>query len=338
MDWRIGERTPEDEGIYLVAVVDEKGRLKLVQEHATRMLGEHAAELLRIAGISEGDALLEELLEPGKGERVAELQGASMCFFALPAVAERERGWILLLKRRESTQEDLEEIRRSILENVTHELLTPVTIAKASLELLEMGEESALQPAMNAVRRLEALAEVLQSLSSREKPANTCADVRRAIDAALERVSEVCRSRDMKVEVELEQGLPLASACVESLVQVLVALLSNAIKFSERGSRIRVSARLIEELRSLEPGSIEVCVEDEGIGIPEEEQERIFGLFYQIDRGADRRYGGMGAGLSLVKKLAEEWGGEVSVESVPGKGSKFCVRIPAEHGVEVRAI
>ncbi|GEM_PF-5181721 len=335
MEWRVMDRNPEDEGIYLVAVVDEKGRLKLVQEHATRMLGEHAGELLRLAGISDGEVLLEELLELGNGVKMAEFQ--EVCLFALPAVSERERGWIILLKKRESSAEELEEMRRSILENVTHELLTPVTIAKASLELLEMGEESALQPAVNAVRRLEALAEVLQSLSSRRSN-HACADVGRAIDAALERTGELCSSRGIRVEVEVEQALPLASASVESLVQVLVALISNAVKFSERGSGIRVSARLVEEMRSLEPGSIEVCVEDEGIGIPEEEQEKIFSLFYQVDRGADRKYGGMGAGLSLVKKLAEEWGGEVSVESVPGKGSKFCVRIPAEHGVEVRAI
>ncbi len=337
MEWRIGERTPEDEGIYLVAVVDERGRLKLVQEHATRMLGEGAEELLRFAGILEGEALLEHLLEPGNGARMVELQGASLCLFALPAVGERERGWVLLLKRRESSREELEEVRRSILENVTHELLTPVTIAKASLELLEMGEESALQPAVNAVRRLESLAEVLQNLSTRERR-GALADVGRAIEAALERVAEVCRSRDIRVEVDAEPGLPLAAADFDSLVQVLVALLSNAVKFSERGGRVRVTARLVEELRSLEPGSIEVCVEDEGIGIPEEEQERIFELFYQIDRGADRKYGGMGAGLSLVKKMVEEWNGEVRVESAPGKGSRFCVLIPAEHGVEIRAI
>jgi signal transduction histidine kinase len=108
--------------------------------------------------------------------------------------------------------------------------------------------------------------------------------------------------------------------------QILVNLLSNAVKFTEEGG-VTVSASSTRR----EDGSCEVhiFVKDTGIGIVAEKMDRLFHSFCQIDASTTRRYGGTGLGLAISRRLAEQMGGEISVESEAGKGSTFMVTIPA---------
>jgi CheY-like chemotaxis protein/anti-sigma regulatory factor (Ser/Thr protein kinase) len=103
--------------------------------------------------------------------------------------------------------------------------------------------------------------------------------------------------------------------------EVVTNLLSNAVKFTPTGGRVRVEVRA-------EGRDLLLSVEDTGIGIPEDEQERVFEEFYQVDRLHTRRHPGSGLGLTLVRRLVELHGGSVSVESTPGIGSCFTCRFP----------
>ena len=113
----------------------------------------------------------------------------------------------------------------------------------------------------------------------------------------------------------------VARVDAESLSQAVLNLLSNAVKYSGRDRRI---ALRVEKQDSY----VSISVSDHGLGIPKEEQSRIFHKFYRVNAGAAAQKGGAGLGLALVKHFAEAHGGSVRVESEPGKGSTFTILLP----------
>ena len=120
--------------------------------------------------------------------------------------------------------------------------------------------------------------------------------------------------------------MPDEEVCVwadrEKMRVVLDNLLSNAVKFTPPGGQVRVAVRRVGD-------SVEMTVTDTGVGIPPQELERIYDRFYQVEDHLTRQHGGMGLGLSIVKGLVELHGGRVWAESVPDRGSRFVVLLPA---------
>jgi signal transduction histidine kinase len=108
---------------------------------------------------------------------------------------------------------------------------------------------------------------------------------------------------------------------------MLVNLLQNAVNYTPEGGKISVEAKKVGT-------EVQIEVADTGIGIPLEDQPRIFERFYRVDKGRSRELGGTGLGLSIVKHIAEAHGGRVSVESKPGQGSRFKVFLPLQPGEE----
>jgi two-component system phosphate regulon sensor histidine kinase PhoR len=105
------------------------------------------------------------------------------------------------------------------------------------------------------------------------------------------------------------------------LKQAFVNLVDNAIKYSKPGGEVKISARA-------DDAQIVIEIKDNGIGISQSDQQRIFERFYRVDKSRSRAQGGSGLGLSIVKKIAEEHGGTVSVESTLGEGSTFRITLP----------
>jgi signal transduction histidine kinase len=150
----------------------------------------------------------------------------------------------------------------------------------------------------------------------------------------------LAEKRSIDLSTECDPGLPDLEQDSGKIQQVLYNLLSNAIKFTPEGGRVQVTARRAtpapaEDGQPAEPESIEIVVDDTGVGIPLEDQETIFEKFRQGNRirGSDnasltREFAGTGLGLSIVKELCKLLGGEVSVKSEVGKGSTFTVRLP----------
>ncbi|MDQ3579019.1 MAG: ATP-binding protein, partial [Actinomycetota bacterium] len=140
---------------------------------------------------------------------------------------------------------------------------------------------------------------------------------------ALGRAQLVMESTGIDVTVDDDSGL-LVEGDRTLLVTALSNLLENAITYSPQGSPVSVSRKTAD-------GFIEVAVTDRGMGIAEEEQQRVFERFYRVDKARSRATGGTGLGLAIVKHVAANHGGEVRLWSKPGLGSTFTLRIPA-HG------
>lgn len=228
----------------------------------------------------------------------------------------------------------LERIRRDFVANVSHELRTPITSIKGFVETLNDG---ALDDPDNARRflgiilrhvdRLNAIIEDLMSLSRIEqenesgrialKSGSVC-DVLSACEAVI-RVK--ARKSDVELEFSCDETLR-AQMNRQLMEQAVVNLLDNAIKFSEAGSTVGISALARD-------GEVVIEVEDQGPGIAREHQERIFERFYRVDRARSRKAGGTGLGLAIVKHIAQAHGGHVSLKSSPGHGSTFRIHLPA---------
>jgi signal transduction histidine kinase len=129
------------------------------------------------------------------------------------------------------------------------------------------------------------------------------------------------REQGFGLDVRIAPDLPDVPLDAEAVSQALGNLVDNAIKYSETRKALRVEA-------AVRNGYLTLAVEDEGIGIPLEEQTRIFEKFYRVGRSDNQGRRGSGVGLALVRHVAEAHGGRVTVESRPGAGSRFTLWFP----------
>jgi len=227
----------------------------------------------------------------------------------------------------------LEQIRKDFVANVSHELRTPITSIKGYLETLKEG---AIDDPENALRfldtiikhtdRLSLIIDDLLSLSRLEKEVDR-GDVKLAdgsvcavLEAAIKTCAERAEARNVSVTLDCDSE---ATARINPnlLEQALVNLLDNAIKYSDAGSCVLLTA-------GPSGGEMVIKVTDQGCGIPKESLTRIFERFYRVDKGRSRGKGGSGLGLSIVKHIANAHQGRVEVKSSPGTGSTFSLHLP----------
>lgn len=170
-------------------------------------------------------------------------------------------------------------------------------------------------------RLVDDLLDVSRITQGRIELQSKAVDLREVVAQAVEIVEPLVREKAQKLSTTTERALRVEGD-PERLVQCVANVLTNAAKYSERGGRIHLEARE-DDARAL------VAVSDDGIGIPAELQPRVFDLFVQGDRTLDRSQGGLGIGLSVVKRLVEMHGGEIAVFSEGlGRGSRFEIRLP----------
>ncbi len=237
----------------------------------------------------------------------------------------------------------LEQTRRDLVTNASHELRTPVTSIKGFLETLRDGAIDEPETArrflgimIRQTDRLVSIIEDMLKLSEIERAQSTSGvrleriELSGLLDAVKREFLPMAQEKQIQLEVQCEYGLT-AMVNEHLFHQAIVNLVDNAIKYTQSGGRVKVWC-------SQENGRTAVCVEDNGIGIPREHQARIFERFYRVDAGRSRKMGGTGLGLAIVKHIVSVHGGEVSVESSPGRGSRFCIRIPATSDVAKPAL
>jgi signal transduction histidine kinase len=139
-------------------------------------------------------------------------------------------------------------------------------------------------------------------------------------------LSSELEKRSLHFTTDIPQDLPLVQGDKDKVYQVLENLTINAIKFTETGGKITVSAFSFEKD---EQTWIELHVSDTGVGIPKLELNRIFDRFYQVDATSKRKYGGIGLGLAIAKSIVEAHGGTITAESEENKGTTFIIMLPA---------
>jgi signal transduction histidine kinase len=227
---------------------------------------------------------------------------------------------------------NLDDLHSTFIQNVSHELRTPLTIIQGYAELLGDGSLGVLAPEQQeAIFAIVDHTDALRTLVERidillEAEANDTAPLPLALDEIVAKVVKRRRAAatqaGLMLDIHLEPDLPPVSGAPYHLRQAIDCLLENALKFTPGGGRVEVQVYK-------EPGWICLVVSDTGIGMTEEELERVFTRFYQRDRSTTRRYRGIGLGLTLVGAVIEEHGGRIEVESQPGQGSRFTIKLPA---------
>jgi signal transduction histidine kinase/DNA-binding response OmpR family regulator len=227
----------------------------------------------------------------------------------------------------------LDRLREQFIQNVAHELRTPLALVRGYVEMLARGELSgeeqrvALEVTSKRVETLVELVEAITTLQDLDAKPLQIDSVSPA--ELLKTACQMAAQRAAGVHIELTcdcpPDIPAFPGDFTRLSQALHQLLDNACKFSPEGSEVVVVARE-------DPAENTVCilVADQGIGIRSPEHERIFERFYQVDGGLTRRYGGTGLGLALVKEIVEAHDGRVTVESEVDVGSTFTIHLPLE--------
>jgi signal transduction histidine kinase len=224
--------------------------------------------------------------------------------------------------------QNLEQLRDDLTHMVVHDLRTPLTSLIAGMQSMEaMGDlnpdqQEMMQIAVDGGDTLLGMINDLLDVSQMEAGAMQLVyedvDVYRLLSEARLQVSSLLRGKELTVIEELQPGLASFRGDETKLRRVLVNLLGNAIKFTPRGGTVTVVARASEDGNSLD-----FAVRDTGEGIPPEEFERIFEKFGQVESRKGGRTMSTGLGLTFCKLAANAHGGNIGVESIPGKGSTF---------------
>ena len=244
----------------------------------------------------------------------------------------------------------LDQIKNDFLHNASHELRTPLTaIHSASHCFMEqIKSEKKLTPEI-AIKFLsiidrgsERLIETIDNLfdmyrydSGKIKIKPISFSIERLVKECAEDFITLFQERGLELNYETEDALPPMIGDPIKIRQALINLMGNAMKFTPSGGKIKISAKLSKYCTSqnhlnADQPCIEIQVEDTGIGISDDQKEKIFEKFYQVDASSTRKNNGIGLGLSLVKTISELHHGQITVKSQPGKGSTFTLCFPLQ--------
>lgn len=238
--------------------------------------------------------------------------------------------YIVLLAEDHTEAVRLDEVRRDFIANISHELKTPIGAVSLLAEALEPASDDPVQVRKFAARlsaeaqRLSKItAEIidlsrLQSADALHQP--TLVDLERVVAAAVDRNRVAADATGVTLVAKSAKDAYVYGD--EALLVVAVHnLISNAIHYSPAGSRVGVGLRHADD-------AVEVSVTDQGVGIPEEDRERVFERFFRVDEARSRHTGGTGLGLAIVKHTVQNHGGDVRVWSQVDHGSTFTIRLP----------
>jgi PAS domain S-box-containing protein len=227
--------------------------------------------------------------------------------------------------------QELERTRSEFMAMVSHDLHTPLTAIKGSLDVLlhegvgaDLSRELMGIAQKNADRLFRMVSDILDMArieAGRFEIHREPFDVVSGLQSTVDRMQRLIQDRRIELTLQADEGLPLVRADGLRMDQVFTNLLSNALKFTPPGGKVVLSVRGLSD-------DILVQMRDSGLGIPGEYLGRIFDRFYRVPLPPGEKVEGSGLGLSICKSIVEEHGGRIWAESVPGQGSTFSFTLP----------
>ncbi len=318
-------------------VVLANAALEEIFPRATRILGQRLDAVLRgvdflnyAAAVRRGAAAPQQEMEFVDGGRSVWVEATGS---PIPPLDGGADAWALFVLHDITRQKKLEAVRREFVANVSHELRTPLSVIKGYVETLVDGHrdippedrDKFLRTIQRHTERLNSLLDDLLALSRLESASPGLRHEPTDLAALLGGVIDDYRARPAAVrhhlDANLHPGLPALRLDPLKISQAVENLLDNALKYTPPGSRVFVT--LVPR-----DSEAQICVQDNGPGIPAADLPHLFERFYRVDKGRSREKGGTGLGLSIVKHIVQLHGGRAWAESEPGKGSAFYLSLP----------
>ena len=313
-----------------LVLLNEQGSVLSINRSATHILDISryciGKDIRAVSAVPQLRELSEKALGGEHCEAHACLGGVSYRLYASPVTSGDKVTGAVLLMLDTTEKEQAEQLRREFSANVSHELKSPLHTISGCAELLANGIVKPedvphfLSQIQSEAKRMIALIEDIIKLSHLDEGAEDMqredVDLLAIARRQADNLSQAAESAEVSLSVSGE------SAVVNGIPQLLDAIVhnlcENAIKYNRPGGFVKVNVRR-------EGGSALLTVEDNGIGIPPEQQERIFERFYRVDKSHSKEVGGTGLGLSIVKHAAALHNAKISVASAPGKGTVITV-------------
>jgi PAS domain S-box-containing protein len=307
------------------------------------IIGRRAVDLFDESERNEARAKLLQVIEEKGSQRfdvkVIKANG-TICESAWSATWSDDEQLLYCVIQDVGARKQLEQMKRDFVAVVSHDLRTPLTSIQMIHSMLQEDAEGVLPPqamknlsnAQDNVSRLMALINNLLDLEKLDagyvELIMEQAPLRRAIDTSIGAVEALAKKQKITISNSIDNNLE-AYIDSERITQVVVNLLSNALKFSPNSSTISISAKAVDSSKQNEKsglqqeGMLRVEITDQGRGIPADKAASIFERFSQVKNEDGRSNRGSGLGLAICKAIIEQHGGEIGVESVEGKGSTF---------------
>ncbi len=315
-------------------LLDRQGHVLSHNSGALRLLGveepESEVNVLVLNREEPFRQAVDEALSGKRSQQMLHLNGRYCKLLANPVLADGKPAGAVLVLLDVTEQEQRDELRREFTANVSHELKTPLTSISGIAEIMQSGmvkpediqsfagdiyqEAQRLIALVEDIIRLSRLDEGAESLE--REPVNLLSiaqDVARRLDSAAQKAGVTLKVMGLSVEV---RGIPSV------LDEMVYNLCDNAIKYNHPGGTVNVTVAPTDD------GSAEVTVEDTGIGIPVEDQSRVFERFYRVDKSHSKEIGGTGLGLSIVKHGASLHGAQIHMDSQVGRGTSVQLLFP----------
>lgn len=316
-----------------LVLLNEQGEVLSINRAAMRLLGVGRGCTGRQMPVPEGFGELSGLLKKALGGEHGDISltigEGSYQIYASPVMSNDKTAGAVLLFIDTTEKQGAEQMRREFTANVSHELKTPLHTISGCAELLANGMVKPEDVPRFSLRiqseakRMIALVDDIIKLSHLDEGAE---DMRREETDLYSLAMDTVRSltpaaREAGVSLELSGESAVINGVPQLLGGIIYNLCDNAIKYNRRGGSVAVTV-------ADGPDAARLTVSDTGIGIPPEQQERIFERFYRVDKSHSKEVGGTGLGLSIVKHAAKLHNAVISMHSVPGEGTEIKVEFP----------
>ena len=318
------------EGLILL---DKSGTVLSINKSAARLYGIDrdvaGKDILTVDRSLPVQEIIKEASAGRHAETTVDFSGRSYHFVANPVLSSGQISGTILLAFDTTERTHTEKLRREFTANVSHELKTPLQSIMGSAELIKNGlvreedmprfVERIYTEACHLVELVDDIIQLSQIDEMRHDLPKETVDLKALCEDAADRLKDLAGERGVTIDV---QGEKAAVNGVRKLIyEIVYNLIDNAIKYNRPDGQVHVTV-------DSEAAGTTLSVSDTGIGIPKEDQSRIFERFYRVDKSHSRDTGGTGLGLSIVKHAALYHNAEIDLQSKPGAGTTITVRFP----------